>query len=76
MQMTEKATILVVDDEHGVRQSFNMLLKDAYDVLLAETGEEAVRILKRDTRRYAKRQMTWFRADQEIVWITPEEIKN
>jgi len=47
MQMTEKATILVVDDEHGVRQSFNMLLKDAYDVLLAETGEEAIRIFSK-----------------------------
>lgn len=31
--------------------------------------EEAVSILKRDTRRFAKRQMTWFRADQNIKWI-------
>jgi tRNA dimethylallyltransferase len=30
--------------------------------------EETVRTLKRDTRRYAKRQMTWFKADPEIVW--------
>ncbi len=27
--------------------------------------------LKRDTRRYAKRQMTWFGSDQEVVWIDP-----
>ena len=40
--MDKKATILVVDDEHGVRQSFNMVLKDEYNVLLAGTGEEAV----------------------------------
>ena len=33
--------------------------------------EEAVRTLKRDTRRYAKRQLTWFRADPEIVWFEP-----
>jgi len=32
---------------------------------------EAVRTLKRDTRRYAKRQMTWFGADEEIVWVDP-----
>ncbi len=32
---------------------------------------ETIRILKRDTRRYAKRQMTWFRADREIVWVDP-----
>jgi tRNA dimethylallyltransferase len=30
--------------------------------------EEAVRQIKRDTRRYAKRQWTWFRADPEIGW--------
>jgi len=33
--------------------------------------EEAVRTMKRDTRRYAKRQLTWFRADPEIVWFEP-----
>lgn len=33
--------------------------------------EDAVNTLKRDTRRYAKRQMTWFRADPEIVWSSP-----
>jgi len=38
------------------------------------TLEEAVRTLKRDTRRYAKRQMTWFKADPEIVWAEPEQI--
>ncbi|MGD9275465.1 MAG: tRNA (adenosine(37)-N6)-dimethylallyltransferase MiaA, partial [Desulfobacterales bacterium] len=36
------------------------------------TWEEAVRTLKRDTRRFAKRQLTWFRADKEIMWSTPE----
>lgn len=31
--------------------------------------EEAVAILKRDTRRYAKRQLTWFRRDSRIFWL-------
>ncbi|MCP4458481.1 MAG: tRNA (adenosine(37)-N6)-dimethylallyltransferase MiaA [Cytophagales bacterium] len=31
--------------------------------------EEAVRLLKRNSRRYAKRQMTWFKADPEIKWF-------
>lgn len=35
--------------------------------------EEAVRLLKRDTRRYAKRQMTWFRKDSQINWFDPLE---
>lgn len=33
------------------------------------TYEEAVRIIKRDTRRYAKRQLTWFKRDKRIKWI-------
>lgn len=30
---------------------------------------EAIEMLKRDTRRYAKRQMTWFKRDKNIIWI-------
>ena len=37
--------------------------------------DEAVRTLKRDHRRYAKRQMTWFRADPEIVWLKPDGLE-
>jgi len=35
--------------------------------------EEAIRLMKRDTRRYAKRQLTWFRSEPDIVWCDPEE---
>lgn len=31
--------------------------------------DETVRLIKRDTRRYAKRQLTWFRQDKEINWV-------
>lgn len=31
--------------------------------------EEAVYILKRDTRHFAKRQLTWFRREPEVVWV-------
>ncbi|MBC8569640.1 tRNA (adenosine(37)-N6)-dimethylallyltransferase MiaA [Zongyangia hominis] len=34
--------------------------------------EEAVENLKRETRRYAKRQLTWFRRDPRIQWIYPD----
>lgn len=37
--------------------------------------EEAVRLLKRNSRRYAKRQLTWFRRDAEIRWFQPSEEK-
>ncbi len=35
---------------------------------------EAVRRLKRDTRRFAKRQLTWFRADPRIEWVDVVEV--
>ncbi len=31
--------------------------------------EEAIRTIKRDTRHFAKRQMTWFRRERDVVWI-------
>jgi tRNA dimethylallyltransferase len=37
--------------------------------------DEAVELMKRDTRRYAKRQLTWFRADNEINWLLPDDIE-
>jgi tRNA dimethylallyltransferase len=36
--------------------------------------EECTRTLKRDHRRYAKRQLTWFGADPEIIWKEPRQI--
>ncbi len=35
---------------------------------------EAIRLLKRNSRRYAKRQLTWFKKDKDILWIRPEEM--
>jgi len=35
--------------------------------------DEAVRTLKRDHRRYAKRQMTWFGADAYVKWLQPDQ---
>ncbi len=35
--------------------------------------EEALRLLKRDTRRYAKRQMTWFKNAPEVNWVEVSE---
>ena len=33
------------------------------------SDDEMVRLIKRNSRRYAKRQMTWFSADKRIVWV-------
>ena len=37
--------------------------------------KEAVRVLKRDSRRFAKRQLTWFRRDKQIKWINADEFE-
>lgn len=36
---------------------------------------EAVRLLKRDTRRYAKRQFTWFNREPDLIWLEPSQIE-
>lgn len=38
--------------------------------------ERAVELIKRNTRRYAKRQMTWFNADKRIDWIQISSVKD
>ncbi|MDJ0810610.1 MAG: tRNA (adenosine(37)-N6)-dimethylallyltransferase MiaA [Desulfobacterales bacterium] len=45
------------------------------DYLAGRTPWEAsVELMKRDTRRYAKRQFTWFKSDPEIIWSAPEDV--
>jgi tRNA dimethylallyltransferase len=38
------------------------------------TFEEAVELVKRNSRRYAKRQLTWFRRDTNTAWFNPGEL--
>jgi tRNA dimethylallyltransferase len=36
------------------------------------TREEAIRDIQTHTRHYAKRQLTWFRKDEEMIWVAPD----
>lgn len=48
--------------------------KEIYAYLEGEcTLEEAIYILKRDTRHFAKRQLTWFRRERNVTWIDKKE---
>jgi len=38
--------------------------------------EEAVRLLKRNSRRYAKRQLTWFKRDEATHWFKPDQVSD
>ncbi|MFK7949009.1 MAG: tRNA (adenosine(37)-N6)-dimethylallyltransferase MiaA [Saprospiraceae bacterium] len=49
-------------------QEFLAYLDDEYDVY------EAIRLVKRNSRRYAKRQMTWFRKIEDAGFYNPEEL--
>ncbi|MBQ8799260.1 MAG: tRNA (adenosine(37)-N6)-dimethylallyltransferase MiaA [Lachnospiraceae bacterium] len=40
------------------------------------TLEEAIYILKRDTRHFAKRQITWFKREREVLWFDKGEYGN
>ena len=37
------------------------------------TYDEAIRLIKRNSRRYAKRQITWFGANKDIHWVNPDD---
>lgn len=40
------------------------------------TLEEAIDLIKRNSRRYAKRQLTWFRRDDDTVWFAPSDVES
>lgn len=66
--------------ERGYPSDLNSMKSIGYrhmaDFIEGRIGwEEAVTTLKRDTRRYAKRQYTWFKADPGVRWTRPEALE-
>lgn len=60
-------------------QHLNALQTVGYRELFAYYNQqlslpEAIEAIKRNTRQYAKRQMTWFRKDKEYHWFVPQEL--
>jgi tRNA dimethylallyltransferase len=51
----------------GYQEIFDFI-DGAYD------QEEAIRLLKRNSRRYAKRQLTWFKRDEQVRWFKPDNV--
>jgi tRNA dimethylallyltransferase len=37
------------------------------------TLDEAIYTIKRDTRHFAKRQITWFKRERDVIWINKDE---
>lgn len=46
--MEEKKKILICDDEEGIRESLNLILKDNYNLAFATNGQECLKILEND----------------------------
>ena len=38
------------------------------------TLDKAIELIKRNSRNYARKQLTWFRKDKDIKWFSPEDI--
>ena len=50
--------------------------KEILDYLNGDLSlEEAIRILKRDTRHFAKRQITWFKREKDVIWVNRPEFE-
>jgi tRNA dimethylallyltransferase len=61
-------------------RNFNALntvgYKEIFDYLDSKTTlEQAIENIKTNTRRYAKRQLTWFKRDNEMRWFLPEDVE-
>ena len=51
--------------------------KEILDYLDGKTTlEEAVYIIKRETRHFAKRQLTWFRREKDVIWLDKSEFND
>jgi len=51
--------------------------KEAFDYLAGKVSrEECLEEIKKATRHYAKRQLTWFRRDKRYIWVDPTDEKN
>lgn len=58
----------------GLKSMQSLGYRHLAEVVSGETSlVEAVTILKRDHRRYAKRQLTWFGARKSVHWLTPDQ---
>lgn len=75
--MIEQGLIEEVRGLYGYRnlQALNAVgYKEIFDFLDGKTSlQEAVELIKINTRRYAKRQMTWFCKDKDIQWLDAEK---
>ncbi len=81
-EMLEKGLVEEVEElrrmgcHRGMVSMQGLGYKEILAYLEGETTlEEAVEILKRDTRHFAKRQLTWFRREKDVIWVNKNEFR-
>ncbi len=68
--LAEVEVLLSAGFGDGLKSMRSIGYKESAAHLLGKLSlEEAVTLIKRDTRHYAKRQLTWFKADPDILWF-------
>lgn len=79
-QMLERGLVEEVQGLQALGMQKNMVsmqglgYKEILSYLQGEISyEEAVYLIKRDTRHFAKRQLTWFRREADVIWIDKEQ---
>ncbi len=79
-QMMEEGLVQEVQDllAQGIRPGMTSMQGLGYKEMIPylegkEELEESVRVLKRDTRHFAKRQLTWFRKEKDMIWLRADD---
>ena len=69
------AEALSLRDFQGLQTLNTVGYKELFAHFDGETSlEEAVNLIKQNTRRFAKRQVTWLKRDKEAFWVHPEKL--
>ena len=64
-----KELLAYLDDDISLPKDYNKSSMDPY-------LDEAVRLIKRNTRHFAKRQMTWFRRENDVIYLDADKYSN
>ena len=60
--------------DESVRPMQSMTYRNVVSFIRGKQSEQdMVRLIKRDTRHYARRQLTWFKGDPDIKWFAPQD---
>jgi len=75
----------LVDEVQSLRaMGYNRLLNSMQSIGYAEINQyidgetglkSAIEDIKKNTKKYAKKQMTWFKKNKSVIWFSPDEIK-